>query len=49
MILIIIFVNCVVLVVYELFLEKDSSEVNEGLVGIFVISCLFILWDFYFL
>lgn len=35
MILIIIFVNCVVFVVYEFFLEKDSSEINDNLVSFF--------------
>lgn len=47
MILIIIFVNCVVLVVYEFFLEKDSSEINDNLVGILdYFVC--IVWDYIF-
>ena len=45
MILITIFANCAALAAYEPLPEKDSSEINEGLVGLIHLA----LRDFSFL
>lgn len=47
MILITIFANCAALAAYEPLPEKDSSEINEGLVGNLLIHLA--LRDFFFL
>ena len=46
MILITIFANCAALAAYEPLPEKDSSEINEGLVGNLLIHLA--LRDFFF-
>lgn len=45
MILITIFANCAALAAYEPLPEKDSSEINEGLVSYAYSPCV---RDFYF-
>ena len=48
MILITIFANCAALAAYEPLPAKDSSEINEGLVGFCADLSLPLVRDFYF-